>query len=222
MRKYEFTGETKETSILSRVTTLHRVRAIVDFGHVKAGEVGGWIEKEENLSHNGLAWVCDDAIVYGNAIVCDNAIVRDDAIVSDNAWVCDNAIVRDDATVSNNAIVSDNAIVRDNAEISDNVWVNGDAIICGNTCVCTNARICDNAMVSSTNHILVIGPIGSRDDFITFYHDKENDITVRIGCFNGKIDKFLEKVSQTHGGSKHELTYQAAAELAKLQIDVSL
>ena len=204
MRKYEFTGETKETSILSRVTTLHRVRAIVDFGHVKAGEVGGWIEKEENLSHNGLAWVCDDAIVYGNAIVCDNAIVRDDA------------------TVSNNAIVSDNAIVRDNAEISDNVWVNGDAIICGNTCVCTNARICDNAMVSSTNHILVIGPIGSRDDFITFYHDKENDITVRIGCFNGKIDKFLEKVSQTHGGSKHELTYQAAAELAKLQIDVSL
>ena len=158
MKKYKFTGETKEIFTLSRFVILHRICAVSEFGTVKAGDLGGWIEREENLSHDGLAWVCNNA------------------------------------TVSNNAIV------------------------CGNVCVRTNARICDNAMVSSTNHILVIGPIGSRDDFITFYHDKENDITVRIGCFNGKIDEFLEKVSHTHGGSKHELTYQTAAELAKLQI----
>lgn len=188
MKKYKFTGETKEIFTLSRFVILHRICAVSEFGTVKAGDLGGWIEREENLSHDGLAWVCN------NATVCDNAIVRDNAIVSNNA------IVRDDATVSNNA------------------WVSNNAIVCGNVCVRTNARICDNAMVSSTNHILVIGPIGSRDDFITFYHDKENDITVRIGCFNGKIDEFLEKVSHTHGGSKHELTYQTAAELAKLQI----
>ena len=51
MKKYEFTGETKQW--LGR--TLHRIRAVADFKlaggiKVKAGELGGWIEEEENLS----------------------------------------------------------------------------------------------------------------------------------------------------------------------------
>ena len=191
MKKYKFTGEIKEIFTLSRLVTLHRICAVSEFGAVKAGDLGGWIEREENLSHDGLAWVRDNAWVHG------------------------------DATVRDNAIVCDDAIVRDNVVVRDNAWVHGDAIICGNACVRTNARICDNAMVSSTNHILVIGPIGSRDDFITFYHDKENDITVRIGCFNGKIDEFLKKISRTYDNSKHALTYRAAVELAKLQINLN-
>ena len=42
------------------------------------------------------------------------------------------------------------------------------------------------------------------------------------GCFLGKIDKFLEKVTATHGNSKYALVYRAAVEVAKLQIDLSL
>ena len=61
MRKYEFTGETKV--FLNK--TLHRIRAIVDFGTVHAGDVGGWIEKDENLNQCGNAWVCGDAKVCG-------------------------------------------------------------------------------------------------------------------------------------------------------------
>lgn len=61
MRKYEFTGETK--AFLNK--TLHRIRAIVDFGTVHAGDVGGWVEKEENLNHCGNAKVYGDAEVYG-------------------------------------------------------------------------------------------------------------------------------------------------------------
>ena len=62
-KKYELTDETQEWN----GRTLHRIRALADFGDVKAGELGGWIEKEENLSHNGNAWVYGDAQVYGNA-----------------------------------------------------------------------------------------------------------------------------------------------------------
>ena len=47
MRKYEFTGETKTVDLWSRVATLHRIRAVVEFGLVKVGDLGGWIEKEE-------------------------------------------------------------------------------------------------------------------------------------------------------------------------------
>ena len=155
MKKYEFTGETKEIRLLFRTATLHRIRATVAFGIVEVGDLGGWIEKEENLSHEGKAWVWGNAKVWGNAEVC------------------------------------------------------GDAEVWG------------NAEVFSASHVLVIGAIGSRNDFTTFYRDKDNEITVKCGCFLGKIDRFLEKVTQTHGDSKYALVYRAAVEVAKLQIDLS-
>lgn len=137
MKKFEFTGETKTINLLFRTATLHRIKAVVEFGLVKVGDLGGWIEKEENLSHEGKAWV----------------------------------------------------------------W--------------------GNAEVFSASHVLVIGAIGSRDDFTTFFRDKDNEITVKCGCFLGKIDKFLEKVTQTHGDSKYGLVYRAPVEVARLQIDLS-
>lgn len=59
MKKYELTEET--FTVFGK--TLYRIRAVRDFGSVKTGEFGGYIEKEENLSHFGDAWV------YGNAEV---------------------------------------------------------------------------------------------------------------------------------------------------------
>ena len=161
MKKFEFTGETKTISLFFRTATLHRIRAVAEFGLVKIGDLGGWIEKEENLSHEGKAWVCGDAKVWGNAEVWGNA----------------------------------------------KVW--------------GNAEVCGDAKVFSASHVLVIGAIGSRDDFTTFFRDKDNEITVKCGCFLGKIDKFLEKVTQTHGDSKYALVYRAAVEVARLQIDLS-
>ena len=155
MKKYEFTGETKQVELLFRTVTLHRIKAVAEFGIVKVGDLGGWIEKEENLSHDGKAWV------YGNA----------------------------------------------------KVW--GDAKVWG------NAKVWGDAEVFSISHVLVIGPIGSRNDFTTFFRDKDSEITVKCGCFLGKIDKFLEKVCETHGDSKYAIVYRSAVEIAKQQIDLS-
>ena len=149
MKKYEFTGETKRVELWNRTATLHRIKATVEFGFVKVGELGGWIEKEENLSHEGKAWVCGDAKVCGDA----------------------------------------------------EVW--------------------GNAEVFLASHVLVMGSVGSRNDFTTFFRDKDNEITVKCGCFLGKIDKFLEKVTQTHGNNKYALVYRAAVEVAKLQIELT-
>lgn len=143
MKKYEFTGETKQVELWNRTAMLHRIRATVEFGFVKVGELGGWIEKEENLSHEGKAWV----------------------------------------------------------------W--------------GNAEVCGDAEVFLASHVLVMGPVGSRNDFTTFFRDKDNEITVKCGCFLGKIDKFLEKVTQTHGNNKYALVYRAAVEVAKLQIELT-
>lgn len=52
---------------------LFRIKAKISFSGVKEGELGGYIEKEENLETSGNAWVYDNALVYGDAWVYDNA-----------------------------------------------------------------------------------------------------------------------------------------------------
>ena len=59
--------------------TLYRICALRDFGSVHAGDVGGYIECEHNLSQNGNTWVYDNARVYGDARVYGNALVCGDA-----------------------------------------------------------------------------------------------------------------------------------------------
>ena len=78
MKKFELTAEFV-TNVFGE--KLFRIKALVAFGNVEKGELGGFIEKEDNLSHDGNAWV------YGDAQVSGNARVYGDARVSGNAWV---------------------------------------------------------------------------------------------------------------------------------------
>ena len=87
MKKYEFTGETMKFDCGEEDVILHRIKAVRSFGEVQAGEQGGWIEKEENLSHDGDCWVAAEAIVCNNAKVVGNARVSGHALVKDNAQV---------------------------------------------------------------------------------------------------------------------------------------
>ena len=74
--------------------------------HADVGDLGGYIEKEDNLSGDAWvyddAWVCGDAKVYGNAQVCGDAKMSGNAWVSGDAKVSGNAQVSGDAKVSNN------------------------------------------------------------------------------------------------------------------------
>ena len=81
MKKYELTDETIDVS----GTTLHRIKALKDFGNVKKGELGGYVESERNLSQEGNCWVCGNAKVYGNAWVYGNAEVCGNARVYGDA-----------------------------------------------------------------------------------------------------------------------------------------
>ena len=142
MKKYELTAEFIE----KWGKKLFRIKALIGFGSVEAGELGGYVEKEDNLAQNGNAWVFDDAEVYGNARVYGDA------------WVCGNA------------------------------------------------------------DYLLIGRIGSRFSFTTFFKNKDKGITVSCGCFLGTIAEFRAKVTDTHGNNKHAKMYNLAADMAELQI----
>ena len=208
MKKYELTAEFIE----KWGKKLFRIKALISFGSVEAGELGGYVEKEDNLAQDGNAWVCGNAWVYGNAKVYGNAWVCGDAEVCGNAWVYGNAEVCDNAWVYGNAWVCDNARVCGDAEVCDNAKVCDNAWVCGDAKVCGNAWVCDNA------DCLLIGRIGSRLSFTTFFQNKDKGITVSCGCFLGTIAEFRAKVTDTHGNNKHAKMYNLAADMAELQI----
>ena len=67
--KYKLTNNKKEWNGI----TLFQIEATMSFGSVLKGELGGYIEKVENLSQDGNAWVSGNAQVYGDAWVCAKA-----------------------------------------------------------------------------------------------------------------------------------------------------
>ena len=89
MKKYKLTEN--EQVVSGR--TLYQIQALKSFRDVKKGELGGWIEKESNLSQEGDCWVYYNARVFGDAAVSGNAMVFGDARVSGNALVSGNAII---------------------------------------------------------------------------------------------------------------------------------
>ena len=107
MDKYRLTDETIEHC----GATLYRIEALRDFGDVTAGDKGGFVQSEFNLSQEGDCWVYDEAKVWGEAVVCD------EAEVCDEARVCGEAMVYGEAKVSNKAMVCGEAGIGCNAVI---------------------------------------------------------------------------------------------------------
>lgn len=93
--------------------TVYRIYANDTFttvcGHViYIGDRGGWIESERNLSQSGRCWVEDEAAVYGNALVCMDAVISDDAQVFGKSTVCGKSIVCSAAQVCDKLVTGAN------------------------------------------------------------------------------------------------------------------
>ena len=105
MKKYELTEDT----IQFCGKTLHRIKALRDFCDVKSGDLGGYIENENNLSQENNAWVTGFALVTGSAHVTGSALVTDSAQVTGFALVTGSAQVTGSAHVTGSAQVTGNA-----------------------------------------------------------------------------------------------------------------
>lgn len=143
--KYKFT---KDTIKSEDGHTLHRIQATKNFGDVKEGDLGGYIESEENLIRNdGECWVYDDAMVWGKAKVSGGAKVRDDAMVSGNAIIRDYAEIYGDAQVYDKVEIKDDVKVYGSAEVYGDAQIRGKAQVYGSAEVYGDVEISDNAKV---------------------------------------------------------------------------
>ena len=192
--KYELIPSDKEG--------LFRIKALKDFGNVKKGDIGGYVESEKNLSQYDDCWIYDNAKVCDNAVVIGKAIVCGNARVYDNAQVCDNAIVRDDARVFANAQIYDNAVVVGNARVYGNaqvcgnaqIWgyvvIQGNAVVRGNAIVQGNADVSGDAIISSDKDYIVFKNWWSSGRYFTW--TRSNNMW-KVGCFYGTGEQLISK-----------------------------
>lgn len=122
MEKYEITSIAHP-----QYPWLHRIRALRDVREgVRAGDLGGFVESESNLSQEGICWI------YDNAIACENARVTEDGTLRRSAKVLDAAIISGDACLDWSTFVMHNAVVA-SGKISGLAIVGGHAKILGGT-----------------------------------------------------------------------------------------
>ena len=202
--KYKLTEE----SINCYGRTLYRIEALKDFGNVKKGDKGGYVQSEENLSQEGDCWisdnakVCDNALVSGNAQVCGNAIVCGNAQVFENAIVYCKTKIYGDAYVFGNAQVFDNAEVYGDAQVYGSAKVYGNARVSGNALVYGDALVYNNAQVSDNAEISGSAEIKNSSDYIVFknwwssgryFTWTRNNNMWKVGCFYGTGEELITK-----------------------------
>lgn len=207
---------------------LYRIKALKNFGVVKKGELGGYIEKEDNLSHEGNCWVDDKAWVHNNAKVYDNAFIHGyakifcnaeifgDAEIYDNVWVYENAKVFGDAEVYNNTCIYGHAKVFGNARICKKSDIHENAEVFGNVLINDSFDITDNACINSQNGYLLIKGIGLvDDDKLVFYKCADDSLMVHCKIYNGTLEEF-EKLFDSKEETQCIKEYKTAIDLAKL------
>lgn len=198
--KYDFTGET----IMVRGHRLYQIKALKNFSDVKAGDLGGWVESELNLSQEGDCWVYNNAKAYDESYVEDSAKIRDNAEVQgyshiyENATVSENVKVTDFVEIKGNAVISGNANVWNNSIIEGDVTVKDHALISGNTRIFGNAKIGGNILLSGDinighdaiilkqSDVVQIQGVGEFIEKITFFRRTENLVGVMTDQYEGK------------------------------------
>ena len=196
-KKYKLIDET----INVNGKTLYRIKSLKDFGNVKKGDKGGFVEKEENLSQSGDCWVYDNAKVYNNAKVFDYADIYGNAEIFGNAIVSGNARVYGNTKVYHYAMVYDNAEVCDNAIISGNAEVYHDAAVYGNARVFGNAEICGKAEIANDLDYIVFKNWWSSGRYFTW--TISNNMW-KVGCFYGTSNELIEKAYRDSNESGKE------------------
>ena len=204
--------------IKSGMRGLYRIKALRDFGNIKEGDIGGYVENKHNLSHAGDCWIYNNAKVYNNAKIYDNAKVYNNAKIYDNAKIYNNAEIFEYTEVFDDAVIQGNALAYGVSVIEKNALIYGTSSICG------NARIGGNAKIKKGMHIGKINEkfkdilyIQCENRLITVYRDMNNIIKCNIGCQSKMtLEGLLKRIEKDGGMTKDREEYVRIMENAHL------
>lgn len=117
----------------------------IDNRIVRAGDYGGLVQSEENLSQEGSCWI------FSEAVVTDGARIFDDAIITGHSSVLGTAVVEDQAIITGFSRICDRARIFGKAQIQDEAVVRGFAQVGGNAIIDSSMRIMSGTILTVPN-----------------------------------------------------------------------
>lgn len=190
-KKYELL---ENDTILKGKTILYRIKALRNFNDVHKGDLGGYIESENNLSQFNDCWIYNASCqVFGNALICDNAKIQDGAKISGQATIGGNAIIKGLACIFGDTFILGNTVADGIVRIS------GETIIRGNTHIGKFTRLTDtvtlkDAVIQDYYDCLCLSGIRKSFFPIAFYRTKKG-INVYEGGVTFTLPEFQQRVS---------------------------
>ena len=110
MKKYELVKKSAERFGNHKIYRIRALKDILEQG-VKKGDLGGFVESENNLSHQGHCWIQSGAYVIGDAEVRENALVDEFAMVAGKSILSGEACVRGHVCISLDTKISGDALI---------------------------------------------------------------------------------------------------------------
>lgn len=218
-KKYKLTEET----MCFDGVTLHRIQALKDFGNVEAGELGGWVESEKNLSQSGDCWIAMEAKAYGGAEIGDSAILTRKAIACGNSTICNDTLVSDESIIRGftylygDVEVYGKSVIDGDARLHGNVKVIGakviDAEVYDRVIICDGAYVHGRIKIDGTAYISNGAEVCKTDDYIVFknfwssgryFTWTRSNNKWHVGCFRGTGEELIKKAYQDSEKSGRE------------------
>ena len=137
--KYEMI---KEDFIIYKGRKLYRIRALKDLYNVRKGQLGGYIESEDNLAIDRDCWVFEDAKAYEHTYITDGVRLLNKSEAYGNSKLSGDVTLWDSSKVYGDANVSEDVTLWDNSKIY------GDAVVYGSASLWDNSKIYGEARVS--------------------------------------------------------------------------
>lgn len=164
--KYEILEQTYQ---LTDGRKVYRIKAVRDFGSVKKGEVGGFVEADDNLSHHGLCWIAGSAMALGRSQVTGDALLKDRARIYDWTMITDRCVVQDDAILKDfvfgygDAVIGGQSLLAEVVTVRDyaHVFCHPRYSVSGKTQI-PNVR--GNVMIR--DYARLLGNVSARDDVV--------------------------------------------------------
>ena len=102
MKKYKLLLD--DFIVLNEVKVF-RIQALRTFGDIKKGELGGYVQKEENLSHDKNSWISEDAKAFGNSRIFENAWIYGTSQAFENCRIFGDTKIFGNAEIFGDALI---------------------------------------------------------------------------------------------------------------------
>lgn len=192
-KRYELTNMKVVNKNYGTMYHLTQIRALVDMPthNVKAGDLGGFIEKEENLPMNADSWVSPGATVCGDAILGNSSRAEKAAFITGNAQITGTSVISGRALISGSTLIF-NSTIKTDVEISGEAIVR-DSKIGGNTRINKKAFIKNSHIV--TTDVLVSGNVHIKGSKIRLADSRIDDNAKVIDSTIGSGQRYDKKLT---------------------------